>query len=104
MPHLVPMTRGELVSIYAKLKSDIEPQKVLKEQYGAEPFVRVRETPVNTKSVSGTHFCDIFAAKENDMLFVSSAIDNLLRGASSQGAWQLQILCAVLMRHLGFLR
>jgi N-acetyl-gamma-glutamyl-phosphate reductase len=93
VPHLVPMTRGELVSIYAKLKSDIEPQKVLKERYSAEPFVRVRETPVDTKSVSGTHFCDIFAAREGDMLFVSSAIDNLLRGASSQALAAANLMC-----------
>jgi N-acetyl-gamma-glutamyl-phosphate reductase len=84
VPHLIPATRGELVSIYATLKEDIDPLQILKEHYKDSPFIRVRENPVNIKDVSGTHFCDIFAAKNEKCLFVSSAIDNLLRGASSQ--------------------
>jgi len=84
VPHLIPITRGELVSIYATLKSNINPQKILKEHYKNEEFIRVRENPVNVKDVAGTHFCDIFVAVNGNSLFVSSAIDNLLRGASSQ--------------------
>ncbi len=84
VPHLIPATRGELVSIYATLKDNIEPLEVLKEAYKNEKFIRVREKPVDIKSAAGTHFCDIFAAKNGNSLFISSAIDNLLRGASSQ--------------------
>jgi len=84
VPHLIPATRGELVSVYATLKDDIEPLDILKEHYKDSPFIRVRENPVNIKDVSGTHFCDIFATKNENTLFISSAIDNLLRGASSQ--------------------
>ena len=84
VPHLIPATRGELVSIYAVLKEDIDPLEVLQNAYKNEPFIRIRKTPVDIKSASGTHFCDIFAAKNGNSLFVSSAIDNLLRGASSQ--------------------
>jgi N-acetyl-gamma-glutamyl-phosphate reductase len=95
VPHLVPMTRGELVSIYATLKSDIDPLGILNEHYKNDEFIRIREKPVDTKSVSGTHFCDIFAAKENNMLFVSSAIDNLLRGASSQSLAAANLMCGL---------
>ena len=84
VPHLIPATRGELVSIYAVLKEDIDPIAVLKEAYEDEEFIRIRNKPVDVKSVAGTHFCDIFAAKNGNSLFISSAIDNLLRGASSQ--------------------
>ncbi|HSR74512.1 MAG TPA: N-acetyl-gamma-glutamyl-phosphate reductase, partial [Sulfurovum sp.] len=84
VPHLIPATRGELVSVYATLKEDIDPIEVLKKHYANDPFIRIRETPVDIKSTAGTHFCDIFAAKNGNALFVSSAIDNLLRGASSQ--------------------
>ena len=84
VPHLIPATRGELVSVYAVLKDDIEPLDVLKKAYENEPFIRVREKPVDIKSTAGTHFCDVFAAKNGNALFISSAIDNLLRGASSQ--------------------
>ena len=93
VPHLVPMTRGELVSIYGKLKIDCNPLEVLQEKYGNEPFIRIRQTPVDTKSVSGTHFCDIFATKQNGTLFVSSAIDNLLRGASSHALAAANLMC-----------
>ena len=93
VPHLIPATRGELVSVYAILKEDIDPLEVLKKHYANDPFVRIRQTPVDIKSTAGTHFCDIFAAKNGNALFVSSAIDNLLRGASSQALAAANLMC-----------
>jgi len=84
VPHLIPITRGELVSIYAELKSSINPFEVLKDFYKNEEFIRVRSNPVKVKDVVGTHFCDIYASVNEGSIFISSAIDNLLRGASSQ--------------------
>lgn len=83
VPHLVPVTRGMISSVYLHVKSDFDALEVLREFYKDEKFIRIRETPVDMKSVAGTHFCDIYAKKEGDILFISSAIDNLLRGASS---------------------
>ena len=93
VPHLIPATRGELVSVYATLKEDIDPIDVLKKHYANDPFIRIRETPVDIKSTAGTHLCDIFAAKNGNALFVSSAIDNLLRGASSQALVAANLMC-----------
>jgi N-acetyl-gamma-glutamyl-phosphate reductase len=93
VPHLIPATRGELVSVYGVLKKDIDPLEVLKEHYRNDPFIRIRETPPDIKSTAGTHFCDIFAAKNGNALFVSSAIDNLLRGASSQALAAANLMC-----------
>ncbi len=93
VPHLIPATRGELVSVYGTLKADIDPLIVLKEHYANDPFIRIRETPVDIKSTAGTHFCDIFAARNGNALFVSSAIDNLLRGASSQALAAANLMC-----------
>jgi N-acetyl-gamma-glutamyl-phosphate reductase len=93
VPHLIPATRGELVSIYAVLKEDIDPIEILKKQYENDPFIRIRETPVDIKSTAGTHFCDIFATTNGNALFVSSAIDNLLRGASSQALAAANLMC-----------
>jgi len=92
VPHLIPATRGELVSVYAVLKDNIEPLKVLEKAYKNEPFIRVRNKPVDIKSVAGTHFCDVYAQKNGNSLFISSAIDNLLRGASSQALVAANIL------------
>jgi len=93
VPHLIPATRGELVSVYAVLKEDIEPLEILKEHYKNDPFIRIREKPVDIKSTAGTHFCDIFASKNDNALFVNSAIDNLLRGASSQALACANLMC-----------
>ena len=93
VPHLIPATRGELVSVYGVLKEDIDPLEILKAHYKDEPFIRIRETPVDIKSTAGTHFCDIYAAKNGNALFVSSAIDNLLRGASSQALAAANLMC-----------
>lgn len=93
VPHLIPATRGELVSVYGVLKEDIDPLEVLKEHYKDDPFIRVRDVPVDIKSTAGTHFCDIFAAKNGNALFVSSSIDNLLRGASSQALAAANLMC-----------
>lgn len=84
VPHLLPMTRGMLSSVYMQVKGDFDAVKVLKEFYIDEPFVRIRETPVDMKSVAGTNFCDIFVKRNGSTLFINAAIDNLMRGASSQ--------------------
>jgi len=93
VPHLIPATRGELISVYATLKEDIDPLEVLRNHYENDPFIRIREQPVDIKSTAGTHFCDIFAAKNGNALFVNSAIDNLLRGASSQALAAANLMC-----------
>ncbi|MFA6137649.1 MAG: N-acetyl-gamma-glutamyl-phosphate reductase [Sulfurimonas sp.] len=84
VPHLVPLTRGMISSIYLQVNGTFDAVDVLKEYYKDEPFVRICKNPVDMKSVAGTNFCDIYVKQKNNMLFISSAIDNLMRGASSQ--------------------
>jgi N-acetyl-gamma-glutamyl-phosphate reductase len=92
VPQLLPITRGMQVSIYAKLKKDINPSEVLEKAYKNEEFIRISDKPVEIKNVAGTHFCDIFAMKNGNMLFINSVIDNLLRGASSQAVANANII------------
>ncbi len=93
VPHLLPVTRGMLVSTYVKLNTKIEdPIKILKEYFKNEPFIRIRETPVDLKSVAGTNFCDIYADIKGDSLYLSSSIDNLLKGASSAAVVNANIM------------
>ena len=92
IPHLIPVTRGMLVSIYATLKEEINPLEILHEAYKDDKMVRVRQTPVDIKSTAGTNFCDIFAIRNGDALIISSSIDNLLRGASSQAVVNANIM------------
>jgi N-acetyl-gamma-glutamyl-phosphate reductase len=84
IPHLIPVTRGMLVSIYVVLNETIDAKAVLKEYYKDSQFVRVKDKPADIKSTAGTNFCDIFVEQNGNALFINSSIDNLLRGASSQ--------------------
>jgi len=84
VPHLVPVTRGMISSIYIQVDGDFDANEVLKEYYKDSPHVRISNKPVDMKNVAGTNFCDIYVKQKKGMLFISSAIDNLLRGASSQ--------------------
>lgn len=93
VPHLIPVTRGMLVSVFATLKEDIDVQKVLEESYKNSKFIRIRENVVDIKSTAGTNFCDIYVAKNGKALFVNSSIDNLLRGASSQAVVNANLMC-----------
>lgn len=83
VPHLVPLTRGMLSSVYLHVRGDFDPLALVQEYYADEPFVRISKVPVDMKNVAGTNFCDLYVKRKGDMLFISSAIDNLMRGASS---------------------
>ena len=85
VPHLLPVNRGMIISIYATLKdNNIDVKTILKDRYKDSEFVRVKDKPVDIKSVAGTNFCDIFVMQNGSALFINSSIDNLLRGASTQ--------------------
>lgn len=97
-PHLIPMNRGILETIYMKLNKKINYAKALdiyKKFYKTEPFVRIVEGETySTKSVVGTNFCDIGLKLNEDkgLLIVISAIDNLLKGASGQTIQNMNIM------------
>ena len=93
VPHLLPITRGEMIDSYMLLKEEIEPLEVLRAFYKDRPFVRIFDKPVDIKSPSGTNFCDIFAKCNGNKLYINSAIDNILRGASSQAVVNANLMC-----------
>lgn len=84
VPHLVPLTRGMISSIYIQTQGSYDAEEVLREYYKDEPYVRVSKNPVDMKNTAGTNFCDIYVKQKGSVLFISSSIDNLLRGSSSQ--------------------
>ena len=95
VPHLIPVTRGMLVSVYVSLNKTIDAKKVLEEFYKDNYFVRVSSNPVNIKNTSGTNFCDIYVEQNGNDIFVSSSIDNLLRGASSAAVVNANLMCGL---------
>ncbi|KFL34156.1 N-acetyl-gamma-glutamyl-phosphate reductase [Sulfurospirillum sp. SCADC] len=93
IPHLLPVSRGMLVSSYLQTNEVIDAKAILHAFYKNEHFVRIREVPVDIKSTAGTNFCDIFVSQKGRSIFVSSSIDNLLRGASSQAVANANLMC-----------
>ncbi|HQS67598.1 MAG TPA: N-acetyl-gamma-glutamyl-phosphate reductase [Sulfuricurvum sp.] len=92
VPSLVPMTRGMLACVYATLKEECDPQAVMQDFYANQPFVRVRNEPPHTKMTSGTNFADVYAQRNGNALVAICAIDNLMRGASSQAVVNANIM------------
>jgi N-acetyl-gamma-glutamyl-phosphate reductase len=84
VPHLIPVTRGMISSIYIQVDAALDAEAVLKEYYKEEHYVRICKNPVDMKNTAGTNFCDIYVKQKGNVLFISSSIDNLLRGSSSQ--------------------
>jgi len=99
VPHVVPMERGMLSTIYLKLKKQIDDRKahkLYKDFYKNEYFIRVLEEGVypDTKNVVRTNFCDIGLKifPERSLAIVMTAIDNLVKGASGQAVQNMNIM------------
>jgi len=96
-PHLVPMNRGILCSIYAKMRkkiSDEEINIIFNDFYSKEPFVRIKtdhKLP-KTKDVVNTNFCEIAVRVVDGRAIIFSSIDNLTKGASGQAVQNMNIM------------
>lgn len=99
VPHLLPLNRGILATIYVrkKQKSKAKNQNLIniyKKFYKKEPFVRIRnETDFPClKDVVKTNFCDIGIKEEAESVIIIAAIDNLLKGAAGQAVQNMNIM------------
>ncbi|MDE2282943.1 MAG: N-acetyl-gamma-glutamyl-phosphate reductase [Actinomycetales bacterium] len=94
-PHLVPVSRGMLVSAYAPLigGATFDPLDVLHEAYDSDPFVVVTVEPPTMKDAVGSNLCFVSARvdERTGWLLAMSSIDNLLKGAAGQAiqAWNV---------------
>jgi len=99
-PHLLPMTRGILSTIYAGLNEDVTAEKLdeaYRTFYRDAPFVRVcgcRGELPTTLQVRGSNYCDIGwrIDEHTRRLVVISVIDNLTRGASGQAVCNMNLM------------
>lgn len=99
VPHLVPMIRGMLSTVYANVTDGIgfkEIRDCLNDYYAPHPFVRI--VPDNrlpdTRNVRGTNFCDIGFRMDirSNRLILISVIDNLVKGAAGQAVQNMNIM------------
>jgi N-acetyl-gamma-glutamyl-phosphate reductase len=90
VPHLVPLDRGILETIYARLKPGVDADAigdVLHTAYDGSPFVRLTGSDLpEIKHVAHTNFCDIGwrVVRPGGQLVMVSVIDNLVKGAAGQ--------------------
>jgi N-acetyl-gamma-glutamyl-phosphate reductase len=101
-PHLLPMSRGILSTVYAKLVkpvTDAEVHERYREYYKDEPFVRICERGVlpATQFVRGSNFCDIGFKTDSrtGRIVVLAAIDNLVKGAAGQAVQNMNLMCGL---------
>jgi len=98
-PHLVPMNRGILTTIYAKLSAQADTgllHSLFRDFYRNEPFIRVLPTGhfPNVRNVRGSNFCDIgiISDPRTGRAVVVTAIDNLVKGASGQAVQNMNLM------------
>ena len=99
-PHLLPITRGILSTIYIDLNENKltqkEIHKLFVDFYKKEYFVRILPEGIyaNTKSVRYTNFChlSIFKDEKTNKLILISAIDNMVKGASGQAIQNMNLI------------
>lgn len=101
-PHLLPISRGILSTIYATLKKNVSEADLLglyKESYKDERFVRIYKTGMfpNISSVRGSNYCDIGLTvdKRTERVIIISAIDNLIKGAAGQAIQNMNLMCGL---------
>lgn len=101
-PHLLPINRGILATIYTRLNkplSQAEAQSVYERTWAGHPWIRVLpagQLP-ETRGVRGTMFCDMAVTvdERTGRLIITSAIDNLCRGASGQAVANANLMCGL---------
>lgn len=95
-PHLIPMTRGELVTCHLRGDAD-QIQAALEAKYADAPFVTVLplgSPPPDTRHVRGTNNCRIavYPDRVKGRVIVIAVIDNLIKGSSGQAIQNLNLM------------
>jgi N-acetyl-gamma-glutamyl-phosphate reductase len=101
-PHLLPVSRGILTTIYARSVKPLGDEDIFelyRARYADEPFIRVRsaDQPLPTlKDVRGTNLCILAPRidRGNGRVVVISCIDNLVKGASGQAVQNMNLMLA----------
>jgi N-acetyl-gamma-glutamyl-phosphate reductase len=101
-PHLMPMSRGILSSIYVRLHNGTSVEdlrRTLEKRYAGEPFVRLLpagQSP-QTRHVRGANHCliGLFADRVPGRAILLSAIDNLVKGASGQAVQNMNLMAGL---------
>lgn len=100
-PHLLPINRGILSTIYLEIKEELKDEmteeklyEIYKKFYESEYFVRVKKDLPEIKNVKNSNICEIGVRydKEYGNIVVVSAIDNLIKGAGGQAVQSMNLM------------
>jgi len=96
-PHLLPIDRGIIATIYAQPLTEVSEESVkgaYRDAYQHAPFIRLRDQPPAVKDVRGSNYCDIFTTydERTHRIITISAIDNLVKGASGQAIHNMNLM------------
>jgi N-acetyl-gamma-glutamyl-phosphate reductase len=96
-PHLIPMNRGILSTIYMKLNKALDTKgaiDIYKKFYKGKPFVRVYDEGrlPQIRDIVGSNYCDIGLKATGNMLIAVACIDNLKKGAAGQAVQNMNII------------
>jgi N-acetyl-gamma-glutamyl-phosphate reductase len=96
VPHLVPMVRGILATVYARITASTDFQQLFEARYSKEPFVDVLPpgSQPETRWVRGTNQCRIAVHRpfDGDTLVVLAVEDNLVKGAAGQAVQNMNLM------------
>ena len=97
-PHIIPMFRGILSTIYLDLKPGItlnKVQNILKKFYKKNKFVKIKSVNsfLSTNDVMNSNYCFISVCKTKfkDKIIILSAIDNLIKGGAGQAVQNMNL-------------
>lgn len=96
-PHLLPVDRGILSTIYAKPSKAVDEtqlKQTLKNYYADEKFIIIREQPPTLKDVRGTNNCHLYITfdERTGNIILITAIDNLVKGASGAALQNMNVM------------
>ncbi len=93
LPNRGNFTRGILATAYTKFEgSEEEAIRLYKDFYSDAVFTHISEELINLKQVVNTNNCHIHLHKHGDILLITSASDNLLKGASGQAVQNMNLM------------
>ena len=97
-PHLIPMFRGILSTLYLETRGNNNAKKIykyLRNYHKKNFFVKIAKfnTPIGTGEVMNTNYCNISVCKsrKRDKIIIISTIDNLIKGASGQAVQNMNV-------------
>ncbi|PWC26491.1 Asd/ArgC dimerization domain-containing protein, partial [Teichococcus aestuarii] len=97
-PHLVPMTRGILATLYCRGRASTgQCLAAARRFYAGRAFVRVTDAPPQTKWATGSNlaFVSYAADPERNLVIAMGVVDNLGKGAAGQAVQNANLICGL---------